>query len=46
MPLVRELGQEDPSARPDAVEALACFRRLVSEMSAEALAVPIQKYNY
>ncbi|KAJ7143761.1 hypothetical protein C8R44DRAFT_973611 [Mycena epipterygia] len=37
VPFVRELRQDDPERRPDAVEALALFQRLVSNMSRREL---------
>ncbi|KAJ6594737.1 kinase-like domain-containing protein [Mycena capillaripes] len=45
IPFVRKLRRHDPTHRPDAVEALALFQRLVSKMSEEQLAKPIKKLH-
>ncbi|KAJ7471941.1 kinase-like domain-containing protein, partial [Mycena latifolia] len=43
IPFVRRLRRHNPARRPDAVKALAQFRRLVSGMSKKALAAPVYK---
>ncbi|KAJ7671950.1 hypothetical protein B0H17DRAFT_1244622 [Mycena rosella] len=47
VPFVKTLRRRNPSKRPDAVEALGRFRRLLSWMSEKDLAAPVsESYSY